>query len=522
MTSLTQLSATELARLIRRREVSARDVTEAHIRRIEEVNPQINAVAFPMFEEARHAAEAADVAQARGESLGALHGVPITIKDNFLVKGTPTTFGLARLRDHRAGEDGPLVQRLRAAGAIILGKTNIAQLLAYIESDNELYGRTLNPWNVERSCGGSSGGEGAMVAAGGSALGFGGDYGGSIREPAHFCGIYGLKPTTYRLTNLDTPPGGLDTASGGAIVAQSGPLARSTADLVLAMEVLAAPGQEWFDPTIPPVVWRNPAEVSVERLKIAYYTDDGAFPASPAIRRVVREAVEALRRLGATIEEWTPPDVGTLVSRFFSLVTADGAKALFEQLGGEKPNERIATLLQVASLPKPLRVVAGVAMGAAGHRRLAATVKSLGNRSVSELWGLLEAQKAYNVRFRAELNVHGYDAILCPPAGLAAVRHGATANLPDFDSYARLYNLTGMPAGVVAAGRVRPGEESDRPATRDIVDKTAIESERGSTGLPVGVQVAARHWREDIVLAVMGVLEEHFRTTPDYPAYPPL
>lgn len=522
MPPLTHLSATELARLIRRRELSAKEVTEAYIRRIEEVNPRINAVAFPMFAEARRAAEAADAKLAQKGEVGLLHGVPITIKDNFLVKGTPTTFGLARLRDHRAAEDGPLVTRLREAGAIILGKTNIAQLLAYIESDNALYGRTLNPWNPERTAGGSSGGEGAIVAAGGSALGFGGDYGGSIREPAHFCGIYGLKPTTHRLTNFDTPPGGLDTASGGAIVAQSGPLARSTADLQLAMQVLAAPGQDYFDPSIPPVPWRDPAEVSVSRLKIAYYTDDGAFPASPAIRRVVREGAEALRAVGATVEEWTPPNVGELVSRFFSLVTADGAKALFAQLGGEKANERVATLLQVAALPAPLRAIAGVLMGAAGHTRLARTVKSLGDRSVAALWGLYEVQKQYNAHFRAELNAHGFDAIICPPAGLPALRHGATANLPDFDSYARLYNITGMPAGVVAAGRVRSNEESDRPASRDIVDKTAIESERGSVGLPVGIQVAARHWREDIVLAVMGVLEEHFRTTPDYPAYPPL
>jgi fatty acid amide hydrolase len=522
MPLLTHLSATEIARLIRRREVSAKEVTEAHINRIEEVNPRINAVAFPMFEEARRTAEAADAAQARGTELGLLHGVPITIKDNFLVKGTPTTFGLVRLRDHRAAEDGPLVKRLREAGAIILGKTNIAQLLSYIESDNVLYGRTLNPWNPERTSGGSSGGEGAIVAAGGSALGFGGDYGGSIREPAHFCGIYGLKPTTHRLTNFDTPPGGLDTASGGAIVAQSGPLARSTADLLLAMQVLAAPGQDYFDPSIPPVPWRDPAEILVSGLKIAFYTDDGAFPPSPAIRRVVREAAEALRTRGATVEEWTPPDVGTLISRFFSLVTADGAKALFAQLGGEKANERVATLLQVAALPAPLRRVAAAVMGAAGHHRLAKTVKSLGDRSVSDLWGLYEAQKTYNAHFLAEMNAHGFDAIICPPSGLPAVRHGATANLPDFDSYARLYNLTGMPAGVVAAGRVRPSEESDRPASRDIVDKTALESDLGSVGLPVGVQVAARHWREDIVLSVMGALEEHFRTTPDYPASPPL
>ena len=192
MTTITSLSATDLIQKIKVGELSAYEVVDAHIRRIEEVNPFLNAVVVPLFEQARKDAEVADNAIKHRDALGLLHGVPITFKEMFLIKGTATTFGLLNQRNHQATEDGPLVKRLREQGAIILGKTNTSQLLFFIESDNPVYGRTNNPWNLDRTCGGSSGGEAAIIAAGGSPLGMGGDLGGSIREPAHFCGIHGL------------------------------------------------------------------------------------------------------------------------------------------------------------------------------------------------------------------------------------------------------------------------------------------------------------------------------------------
>jgi len=178
---LTTLTASELAERIRAGDLSSQEVVEAHIRRIDAVNPRLNAVVVPLFDQARAQAKAADAARAQGQPLGPLHGVPVTIKEQYLVK------------------------RWRAAGAIILGKTNIAQLLRYYEADNPVYGRSNNPWNLDRTPGGSSGGEAAIIAAGGSPLGLGGDFGGSLRVPAHFCGLTTLKPTTALLSNLDNP-----------------------------------------------------------------------------------------------------------------------------------------------------------------------------------------------------------------------------------------------------------------------------------------------------------------------------
>lgn len=277
--SITDMSATELAQMIKAGEVSAKEVVEAHIRRIEAVNPKLNAVVIPLFDEALAQARDADEQQAQRKPLGPLHGVPITIKEQFQVMGTQTTLGLKHLVGNRAKQEGPLVTRLRRAGAIILGKTNVAQTLIYHESDNPVYGQTKNPWKLDRTPGGSSGGEAAIIAAGGSPLGLGGDLGGSIRVPAHFCGICGLKPTTLRLTNDDIQAG---LFSGGqeAILAQPGPMARTVADLCLAMEVLAAPGEESTSEFIPPIPWPDPKKVSIKGLRIGMYTYDGFFPAS--------------------------------------------------------------------------------------------------------------------------------------------------------------------------------------------------------------------------------------------------
>ncbi len=522
MTTITSLTAVEIAQKIKARELSASEAVDAFIRRIEEVNPRINAVVIPLFEEARQQAKEADAAQQRGDLLGPLHGVPITIKEQFLVKGTATTFGLPHLKDHRAAEDGPLVKRLRDAGAIILGKTNTSQLLIYIESDNELYGRTNNPWNLDRTPGGSSGGEAAIIAAGGSALGLGADVGGSIREPSHFCGVYGLKPTAGRLTSFDTRTGFFSWGLLEGIPPQTGPIARSVADLELAMSILAAPGQEKFDPSISPVPWRNSKDVSVAGLRVAIYVDDGYFKASPAIRRVVSEAADALRLMGAQVEAWSPPDVGEAMRLFFSIFSADAMNSMRQALGPDKAAHQISGLLQSGTIPGPMRKIVAGLLRSSGQERLSRILTQTGWRTTEAYWKILEEKNTYRLKFIGALDAGKFDAIICPPTSLPAVLHGSTANLPDFDSYARTFNVLGMPAGVVAASRVRAGEESDRPSSKDPVDQTALQVEKGSVGLPVGVQVVSHHWREDVVLAVMRALESHFVTQADYPTRPPI
>jgi fatty acid amide hydrolase len=513
-------SAGELARLVADGTVSAREVVDVHIDRIEAVDVRLNAVIARRFDEARAEASAVDAARARGEALGPLAGVPITIKEQFDVEGLATTFGLPTRADAKVPADGPLVKRLRAAGAIPLGKTNVAELLFYQEGDNPLFGRTSNPWDLERTSGGGSGGEGAIIAAGGSPLGLAADIGGSIRTPAHFCGIQGLRPTSGRLTNLDSPPE-LFFPGMEAVVLDPGPMARTVSDLDLAMRVLGAPGLEKLDPRVSPVPWPDHRDVELEGLRIGVFEEDGYWPASPAMRRAVREAADILTARGAIVESFADPDPEAATRFYFSFLTAGGVGWLRQHLEGNPVDPRIKMLLRISSLPSRLHGPAAALLEAVGQPRLANGFRWSAKRSAQAYWRLAVERADWRRRFLAAMDEKQLDAIVCPPHTVPAMRHGATYYLYDTPSYLMRFNVLGMPAGAVAATRVRPGEESDRPRTVDRVDRTAAKTEKGSAGLPVGVQVAARHWREDVVLAVMTALEAEFSTRPDYPEHPP-
>jgi len=511
--------AAELARGIAERRWSAREIVAAHIARIEAVDPVLNAVVVRRFDAARAEADRADLAVRDGTPLGPLHGVPITIKEQFAVAGTPASLGVAGARDD--DRDGPLVARLRAAGAIVLGKTNVPQLLIYNEADNPVYGRTNNPWNGLRASGGSSGGEAAIIAACGSPLGLGSDIGGSLRAPSHACGIAALKPTSGRLSNEDARAAAYANGQT-AILSQSGPMARRVEDLTLAMRVLAAPGQERFDPSLSPVAWREPGAVDVAGLRIGVYDDDGYFAASPAVKRAVAEAAAALAARGAQLVAFSPPDVARAMETFLSILAADGARAAKRRLGGGAVDRRVAGLLQLAAIPNALRPAIVGAAAAFGQRRLSRQIASIRPSSADGYWTLVDGQAAYRRRFVAELDGRGIDALVCPPHALPALTHGASYYLSTAASYSMLYNLLGMPAGVVPVTRVRAGEATPRPAGRDLVDRTAAQVERDSAGLPIGVQVVARHWREDVALAVMAALEAALCEDPGYPQLPPV
>jgi fatty acid amide hydrolase len=510
----TELGAAELARRIAAGALSSREVVEAHVRRIEEVNPRLNAIVVRRFEEALREAERADARRARGEAVGPLGGVPFTVKESFDVQGLPTTMGLSARTRHAAADDAPTVARLRAAGAVLLGKTNVPQLVMLNEADNPVYGRTNNPWDAARATGGSSGGCAAAVASGCTPLSLGSDIGGSVRLPAHACGVHSLKPTSGRLTMRGH---GVIFKGQEAVIAQPGPLARRVEDLRLALEILTATGEETFDPRCPPVPLRDAADVSVERLRVGFYTDNGVMRPGPAIRRAVEEAARALEARGATVEEWTPPGVEVAWGIYHGLMFGDGTAGMRRDLRGSRRDPRIRQLVMTGLVPRALLRVGALELSLAGQRHWAWAARHLGRRSAEEYWALVARRDDYRARFLDALDARGFDAVLCPVEALPAYTHGTSVYLSDSLSHTALYNLLGLPAGVVAATRIGEGEESDRRPGIDLAERLARKVERGSAGLPVGVQVAARHWREDTVLAVMTALEEHFSTRPDYP-----
>ena len=517
--ALQDLSAGEIAARIAARELSSAEVVEHFVARLKAVNGKLHAVTADLSESARQAAADVDLALARGKKLGPLAGLPVTIKECFDLAGTASTFGLTSRRVEIESKDDPYVAALRAAGAIPIAKTNVPQLMIYTESDNPLYGCTNNPWDQERSCGGSSGGEAAVIAAGASPLGLGNDIGGSLRIPAAFCGITSIRPTAGRTP--DHCAHGLPVGQTG-IVSQVGPMARHVEDLILGLRVL----DRVRDPcVVPGAELGDPHAVDISRLRFASFTDDGEFPVAPAVRRAVGEAVEFLSAAGAKAVAWRAPPLSRALDLLFACLSADRTKSFRRLLRGNTVDRRIGSLLLAARMSPWLRGVAAFTFDLRGQRRSARNLRRFASGSVDEYWQIVEAIAEFRrdlLRSFEEAEGGPIDVLLCPAYALPAVRHGATEIMPMPGAYAPIANISGFPAGVVPVTRVRTGEESDRPASRDVMDRTARETEQGSAGLPIAVQVIARPWRDHVALAAMAKIEGAARTRPGYPARPPL
>ena len=451
---LVSFSATKLAKMIRDRELRCRDVVQAHIDRIEHVNPVLNAVVYKNYDAALARAKVADDALDRGEIWGPLHGLPVTIKDLYWTKGIQTTGATIGRKTWVPDEDATAVRRWTEAGAVILGKTNSPELGLAYETNNDVFGRTNNPYDPKRTCGGSTGGEGAIIAACGSPLGLGGDAGGSIRVPAHFCGIAGIKPTWGRI-----PSGGALTGGpfAGVFFTQRGPLARTVEDLALSLPILAGP--DGSDPYVFPVVWRDPRSVDISKLKVAFHVDNGiASPVTP-VRETVQRAAKALANEVTTVDERRPPGVEESYDLYMSLIKEMRFTVLrrLEALGTENPSPLLRDLF---------RAVEAHARNRPEHPEQTMSRWHSFKQEMLSMW-------------------NDCDVVVCPVNALPAIEHGTSWEKLTSFSYTMTYNLTGFPAAVVRCGT-------------------------SADGLPIGVQVVAPPWREDIALAVAGYLEANF------------
>lgn len=516
--AILDLSATDMIEKIRKQEVSVKDVIESHINRIKDVDPQLNAVVISLFEEAMKQAIEADKAIESGKELGPLHGVPITIKAQFDVLGTETNVGVPNHQGRIAKREGPLVSKLREAGAIILGKTNIMMSLSGWETDNPIYGRTNNPWDLDRTPGGSSGGESAIIAARGSPWGLTSDFGGSTRVPAHFCGLHSFKPTSGLLTNSDLPPH-LFSSGQNAIIPQPGPMARHVVDLKLMMDIFTNQPYQRTGDLVPPIEFFDPEDVSISDLTIGFYTDNKVLPVSPAIKRATEEAVKFLESKGATIKTIESDAIESL-ELFVKINAAGGDESIPKTLAGSPPIPILKGLIQALNIPKPIRPLIAWAMERRGQKKLARLIRIMKRRSSEEYWRILDRHNQYREEYLTMLDNEGIDIIVCPPTAIAAPYHGSTEYLLPYPmSYAIQYNVLGMPAGVVSITRVRAEEEINEIhiSDKDRVNQEVLRCEKASAGMPVGVQIVGHHWRDHQVLKVMEVIEQEFKKMEDYP-----
>jgi Asp-tRNA(Asn)/Glu-tRNA(Gln) amidotransferase A subunit family amidase len=459
MNDLVFLSAALMAERIRKKRLSPVEIVDAHLGQIERLNPTLNAFVQVDAEGARQAAQDAEIAVMHGKTLGPLHGIPISIKSSMAVAGMLCESGTRLRAGFVPVLDAPLVARLRAAGAIVMGVTNTPEFLMAWETDNLLYGRTNNPWDLQRTPGGSSGGEAAAIAAGMSAGGVGSDGGGSIRVPAHFSGICGLKPTPGRI-----PATGHYPVSAGpfALIGVVGPMARAVDDLKVLFEVMQGP--DIGDACAAPVPVRWPTEDETRKLRVGYFEDDGRTLVTAGTRAAVRSAAEALRGAGFQVEHFQPEGLEEARRLWHKFFVVAGGMLLRPMFGGRESD--LSPLLKQ-------------------FLEWSAAEPALTGETLLEVWIQRDALRA---RFLKQME--HYPILVCPAAAIPAFRHGErtwqvegkTVHYLDAWSYTEFFNLLGNPAAVVPVGH---------------------SSER----LPIGVQIVGRPWQEEQVLSVAAALE---------------
>lgn len=472
MSEVFHKSLMEMAELVRSRKLSPVELVAMHLARIEQLNPKLNAflhVDAPRAMDAARVAEASLVSKARPDSFGPLFGVPVSVKSSMDVAGWRCECGSALRRNYVATEDAPLVARLRAAGAILLGNTNVPEFLMAYETDNSFYGRTNNPWDLTRTPGGSSGGEAAAIAAGCSAGGVGSDGGGSIRIPAHFVGICGLKPTPGRIPSTGHYP-----ASAGpfAQLGVVGPMARTVADVARLFEVMA--GLDLQDPASAPVPLRKWSDDEIRKLRIAYFEDDGVTLVTAETAAAVRTAADALRRQGFQVETWRPQNLERVWQLWWNLF-GRAVQTAFEPAVRDKESEL-----------SPM------------YRAWRAHVALQPPLDGQEWFNTLIGRDALRGKLLEQMEK--FPILLSPVCAIPAFRHGERewqvhgrkVEYLKAMSYSQWFNLLGNPAAVVPVGK-------------------------SPEGLPIGVQVVGRPWEDEAVLAIAAKIENAtggFRTPP--------
>jgi Asp-tRNA(Asn)/Glu-tRNA(Gln) amidotransferase A subunit family amidase len=460
MSDLTYLSAVAMAALIREKKISSTELVDAHLARIDKLNTKLNAFVEVDAEGARQQAREADAALVHGVALGPLHGVPLSIKSSIAVRGLRWEAGTKLRARFVARKDAVLVERLRAGGAVILGTTNTPELLMAWETDNDLYGRTNNPWDLLRTPGGSSGGEASAIAAGCSAGGVGSDGGGSIRVPAHFTGICGLKPTPGRIPSTGHFP---ESVGPFAMLGVVGPMARTIADVTALFATMQ--GIDYGDTSTAPIAAQRPSAEDLKQIRIAYFEDDGRTPVTHETRIAVRQAASLLREAGCTVAPFRPSGLEQARERWWQFFGVAGAMMLDPTLKGKQ--EELSPILRQFST-------------------LTASEAPHTAQSLLEAWIARDT-----LRIEIFEQMREYPVLLCPVAAIPAFRHGErewqidgkTVKYLDAWSYSEWFNLLGMPVVVVPVGR-------------------------SQEGMPIGVQIVARPWQEELALSIAEVVEK--------------
>ena len=504
-------SATSLLAALRAGRFTARDVALAFIRQTLRLHQRVNLLSETAFQPAlSHSRELDAAYKADPTHVGPLHGLPISLKDSIGVAGLDCTLGVGNYVGQEWREDALLVRLLRAKGAQVYCKTNVPQTLLSFECSNPLFGVTSHLLSPAHTAGGSSGGEAALIAGGGSVLGLGTDIGGSVRIPAHFSGVYALKPTARRLSPQGFRPG---VPGQEAVPGVVGPMGNSVDDLTLLCRELMVKEAWDGDRDLVPLPLDETVVAGKGKLRVGYYLEDGVVPPSPPCRRAVLETVEALRAAGHECVEWKPPRVVDAVALFYALLAADGGRTCVDQLVGERREGYVTAMLSAINMPGALKSLIAWALRRVMGDAVAADVFNAARPcDVNTLWKLQAKRKAYKTEFFQQWKAAGLDVVVCPAHALPATKHGEYKKVSFTACYTFLYNVLDAPAGVCPVTVVKEGdvwgvEEGQRIG---MLEKAArgVYDVKASAGFPIGVQVVAAPFQDELVLRVMKEVEQ--------------
>nr|XP_019604904.1 PREDICTED: fatty-acid amide hydrolase 1-like [Rhinolophus sinicus] len=438
---------------------------------------------------------------------GLLYGVPVSLKDAFDCKGHDSTCGLAQFLEKPAAKDGVIVKVLKAQGAIPFVKTNIPQSLFSFDCSNPIYGQTLNPLNLKKTPGGSTGGEGALLAKGGSILGIGTDIGGSVRIPASFCGVYGLRTTGHRLSYS----GIASTVKGRkSVTSVVGPMAQDVDSLVLCMQALLSEDMHRLDPTVPPMPFREEIYTNNRPLRIGYYESDGFTQPSPSMVRAVRLTSRLLQDAGHQVIPFSIPRIEYAMNLYTSSGFADAGATFLEKLKGDIVDPSIKGLVSMLRLPDPLKCFLARILKYTEPRMSKQLEMFRGVGTPKKLWEQHTAVEEYQREFIAKWKSLDLDVLLVPALD-PAFYIGYPAKTGVSTSYTTLFNLLNFPVGVVPVTTVTAQDEEEMTFYKgyygDSTDKSFSEAVRGSLGLSVAVQCVALPWEEELCLRFMKEVE---------------
>jgi amidase len=513
----TKATASEIVQRIAKGEWTSSEVLEAYIARSAVAQTEVNCLTEVLYEDARKRAKELDAEFASTKTLrGPFHGVPFSVKDNYRIEGYDATTGFTAWANNPGKKDACLVAQLRAAGAIIFVKTNVPQTMFAFECNNPLWGRTTNPWNDKYTCGGSSGGEGALLAMDGSALGVGSDIGGSLRIPASYCGIYSLKPTAERVSSIGTQA----TRPGfEAIRSSHGPLARSVQDCELFCKTIF--GQKDSSHQNIPMPYQ--AVELPSKLRFGYYLSDGMIESSPACKRAVLETVSALRKQGHECIEFTSPLNIRAMEVFLGLASSDGYKKMLSHLASDPMEDSLFLVTLGPRLPSFVRsLVCWIAKTVLGDSLFSRFFSLARVKTVSEFTDLTDQRdKVTTAWYEQVWDKYGFDGIIAPVQSLPVIPHGGSTYLSPLAAATIIYNVVESPVGTIPVTRVNP--DTDQLSTdfvagasgrskvlesRMYLGKNPAYDPKAMEGIPVGVQLVGKKWEDEKVLAMMHVVDE--------------